>query len=147
MSNEVLRDLINTGFNQTRHVQPWAWRYAKQLMDRACALGLARPFDFGRGKGKYTSELHTPELATKLEHDPQAIKVASSYRASRTKRALDLFLRDGRLGDFKKDSVFLSDLEHELTAADIPYTVAPPLLRSGSLYVSLRREEATANAE
>ena len=144
MSNEVLRDLITTGFSQTRHVQPWAWRYAKQLMDRACALGLARPHDFGRGKGKYTSELHTPDLAAKLEHDPQAVKIASRYRATRTKRALDLFLRDGRLGDLKKDSVFLADLERELTAAGMPYTVAPPLLRSGSLYISLRRKEATA---
>jgi hypothetical protein len=38
-------------------------------------------------------------------------------------------------------------LEHELTAAGIPYTIAPPLLRSESLYVSLRREGTTANAE
>ena len=38
MSNEVLRDLITTGFSQTRHVQPWAWRYAKQLMGRQSRL-------------------------------------------------------------------------------------------------------------
>ncbi len=144
MSNEVLRDLINIGFSQTRHVQPWAWRYAKQLMDRACALGLARPYDFGRGKGKYTSELHTPDLAAKLEHDPQAVKIASRYRAARTKRALDLFLRDGRLGDLKKDSAFLADLVHELAAAGIPYTFAPPRLGSEVLYVSLKREETVA---
>ena len=144
MSSEVLRDLITTGFSQTRHVQPWAWRYAKQLMDRACALGLARPHDFGRGKGKYTSELHTPELAAKLEHDPQAVKIAARYRAARTKRALDLFLRDGRLGDLKKDSVFLADLQHELDAAGTPYTTAPPRRTSSDRYVSLRRKEMIA---
>ncbi len=46
--------LVTMGFCQPRFYTPSAWGKAKRFMDSVVVpAGFARPFNFGRGKGKY----------------------------------------------------------------------------------------------
>ena len=144
MKNEAIETLINIGFGHSSGVAPRVWRYAKQLMDHACTLGLAKPFNFGRGKGKYITDHDFLSIAARLERDPQAVKIAARFWTSRIKYTLEFFNDEGYTGDIKRDSVFLADLQHELDAAGTPYTTAPPRWTSSGRYVSLRRKEMIA---
>lgn len=143
--NESLSKLTHIGFGHSSGVAPWVWRYAKQLMDRACALGLAKPYNFGRGKGKYTTDSKIEDVASAMQRDPEAIKIAARYHQTHLKKALDLITSDaGHYWDIKKDSVFLADLEHALQTRGIAYTIEPPRLGSDRFYVSIKRQEAIA---
>jgi hypothetical protein len=52
-----VKELIGIGFDQPKHYKPSVWNSAKKIMDECVVLGLVQPHDFGRGKGKYTSDL------------------------------------------------------------------------------------------
>jgi hypothetical protein len=55
---EEATNLVGIGFCQQKFYKTSVWYKAKKLMDTVvCPNSLARPFDFGRGKGKYDSEL------------------------------------------------------------------------------------------
>ena len=65
-TKDELESYVNIGFCQPKFYRPEVWRKAKRVMDIACLLGLAKPFDFGRGKGKYDSDLKPSEVVSKL---------------------------------------------------------------------------------
>lgn len=61
-----IRLLISIGFCQPKFYKRSAWLKAKKLMDNVvCKNDLAEPYDYGRGKGKYTSKLDIPVVITK----------------------------------------------------------------------------------
>lgn len=63
LTAKEVESLVGIGFCQPKFYKPGVWRKAKKLMDTVvCPNGLARPFDFGRGKGKYDSELSIKDV-------------------------------------------------------------------------------------
>lgn len=66
-SPEELDTYIGIGFCQPKFYLPSAWRKAKKLMEIACSFGWAKPFDFGRGCGKYISDLDISEVKMKIQ--------------------------------------------------------------------------------
>lgn len=65
-TDDEIVQFVNIGFCQPKFYRPEVWRKAKRVMEIACSLGLAEPYDFGRGKGKYTSDLDMSEVSAKL---------------------------------------------------------------------------------
>ena len=61
-SKEEIEMYVGIGFCQPKFYKPEVWRKAKRVMEIACYLGLAEPFDFGRGKGKYHSGLSKSQV-------------------------------------------------------------------------------------
>lgn len=58
LTQDEVKTLIKIGFCQPKFYKPSIWRKAKSLMDEiAVPHKLARPHDYGRGKGKFTSDL------------------------------------------------------------------------------------------
>lgn len=56
LTQSEIENLVAIGFCQPKFYKPSVWARAKRLMDTVvCANGLAVPFDYGRGKGKYTT--------------------------------------------------------------------------------------------
>ncbi len=56
-SRQETKDTVGIGFCCPRYYLPASWRRAKNLMDTLLVpLGLAFPKDYGRGKGKYSSD-------------------------------------------------------------------------------------------
>lgn len=65
-TEDEVRHLVGIGFCQPRFYKPSVWRKAKRLMDNiVCPNGLAFPFDFGRGKGKYESDFSIEEVKSR----------------------------------------------------------------------------------
>ena len=61
-TEDELETYVRIGFCQPKFYRPEAWRKAKRVMEIACSLGLAKPFDYGRGKGKYDSDRDPKEV-------------------------------------------------------------------------------------
>lgn len=58
--------LISIGFCQPKYYKPSTWQKAKKVMNELCSFNIGvKPFDYGRGKGKYTydGKLSISELA------------------------------------------------------------------------------------
>jgi hypothetical protein len=61
-----VENLIKIGFCQPKFYKRSVWLKAKNLMDNVVVpAGLAKPFDYGRGKGKYTTNLSIEEVIQK----------------------------------------------------------------------------------
>lgn len=57
---------IKIGFCQQKFYKPSVWSKAKVLMEQiAVASNLAYPHDYGRGKGKFESDLTIDEVCNK----------------------------------------------------------------------------------
>jgi hypothetical protein len=77
--DKTINQLVKIGFCQPRHYQKTVWNYAKRMMDLACLKGYAEPFDFGKGKGKYVSNIEIKEVVSLLSQDRQAQEIARKY--------------------------------------------------------------------
>lgn len=56
-TRQEVKDTVGIGFCCPRYYLPASWRRAKNLMDTLLVpLGLAFPKDYGRGKGKYSTD-------------------------------------------------------------------------------------------
>lgn len=53
-TDEELKDLISIGFCQPKFYKPSVWAKAKRVMEKLRKTGYVTPFNYGRGKGKYT---------------------------------------------------------------------------------------------
>jgi hypothetical protein len=61
-------DLIMIGFCQPKFYKRSVWLKAKKLMDAVVVPnGLARPFDYGRGAGKYATDLKIKEVISRTK--------------------------------------------------------------------------------
>lgn len=67
LSADTIDVLVKIGFCQPKFYKPASWARAKRFMDSVvCPAGLAKPFDFGRGKGKYTTSLDVDDVVSKV---------------------------------------------------------------------------------
>lgn len=67
-SSVDVRSVICIAFCQPKNYTPAAWRRSKTLMDTlVCPLGLAFAYDFGRGKGKYSTDFDIDEVAKEIQ--------------------------------------------------------------------------------
>jgi len=64
LTEEEIENLVRIGFDQPKFYRPEVWRKAKRVMTIACSLGLAKPFDFGWGKGKYITNLSYSDVVS-----------------------------------------------------------------------------------
>ena len=53
-TDKEIKELISIGFCQPKFYTPSVWRKAKRVMEELTKTGYVTPFDYGRGKGKYT---------------------------------------------------------------------------------------------
>jgi hypothetical protein len=64
LTEDEIENLVRIGFGQPKFYRPEVWRKAKRVMIIACSLGLAEPFDFGRWKGKYLTDLSYSDVVS-----------------------------------------------------------------------------------
>lgn len=76
----LISDLVGIGFDCLGAYKPHVQRFAHIMMKRACELGLAEPFDYGRGKGKYTTTYSIKAVELKMLCDSEAYKIARRFR-------------------------------------------------------------------
>jgi hypothetical protein len=67
------------GFCQQKFYKPTSWKYAVALMNRVVELKLAQPFDYGRGKGKYTTDLDDKEIIRKIATDSKVQEIIKQH--------------------------------------------------------------------
>ncbi len=79
-NNKVLKDLIWAGFGHFGGYNQTTKNYLHRIMMVACDMGLAYPFDFGRGKGKYkTNNVDVKEVIEGLKNNPEAIAITEKF--------------------------------------------------------------------
>lgn len=66
-TREEIETYVSIGFCQPKFYTPSAWNKAKKLMTIAVAHNLAKPYNYGRGKGKYTTNLEIKDVYTALQ--------------------------------------------------------------------------------
>lgn len=67
-SSLEVKSVIRIAFCQPKYYTPTAWRRSKTLMDTlVCPLGLAFPHDYGRGKGKYSTNFDIDEVTKEIQ--------------------------------------------------------------------------------
>lgn len=62
----VIKEAISIGFCQPKFYKPSVWAKSKKIMEELCKMDCGViPFDYGRGKGKYSTnkEISIDELA------------------------------------------------------------------------------------
>ena len=59
---ENIREYVAIGFCQPKFYKPAAWNRAKKCMNKLTELGYVKEFDYGWGKGKYTTTEKGDEL-------------------------------------------------------------------------------------
>lgn len=84
--DKTIQKLVRIGFNQPKFYKKTVWNYAKRMMDLACLKGYAEPFDFGKGKGKYISNIEIKEVVNLLSQDRQAQEIARKFDGYRERR-------------------------------------------------------------
>lgn len=62
-TEHTVEQLVKIGLCQPKFYTPQVWRKANNIMLECCAFGLVWPHNFGRGKGKYNTNLSTQEIA------------------------------------------------------------------------------------
>lgn len=82
-------NLVNIGFDKLSAYKPSVVKAVKEIMARACELGLAEPYDFGKGKGKYrcVDGNSIEDVVKGLLDDKIARKIAMSYVNKQNKGA------------------------------------------------------------
>lgn len=58
----LMHKYINIGFCQRSFYKPATWRFAVDIMEYLRKQGYVEAYNFGRGKGKYTSDMNTVEI-------------------------------------------------------------------------------------
>lgn len=98
--------LVRIGFDKFAPYKPSTIKVVKELMNRACELGLAEPYDFGRGKGKYRTTVDSIEaVKSGLIDDPKAREIAKNY-VNKINKKNDLPLRqDESLNEVSQEVV------------------------------------------
>jgi hypothetical protein len=66
LTDEEIKERIGIGFCQQKFWKRSAWDKSMKIMKIVCSLGLAKPFNYGHGKGKYTSDLDISEVVSRV---------------------------------------------------------------------------------
>ena len=78
-TEQAIDNLVNIGFDKLSAYKPHVAKSAKGVLNRAVDKGLAVPHDFGRGKGKYHTNLHQDDVALGLIDDEETRNIANRY--------------------------------------------------------------------
>lgn len=78
-TEQAIDNLVNIGFDKLSAYKPHVAKSAKGVLNRAVDKGLAVPHDFGRGKGKYRTNLHQDDVALGLIDDEETRNIANRY--------------------------------------------------------------------
>ena len=73
--DEHIYEIIYLGFGQWQYIPTPLKPYIKQVMDILVEKGLAKVHDFGRGKGKYDSDLSIKEYVEKVKNIPEIMSI------------------------------------------------------------------------
>ena len=65
LDQEQVKRFIWIGFDKPCNYKKKYWNTANKLMNKLITKNLVRSFDYGRGKGKFTSDLDINEVITK----------------------------------------------------------------------------------
>lgn len=79
LAGEIDREIENlvwVGFDKPSEYRKSVWFNAKKMLMVACELGIAFEFDYGKGKGKYSSNLSIKEVVSLLQKNERAIEIA-----------------------------------------------------------------------
>ena len=87
-NNKVLRDLVYAGFGHSGMYTQTVWRYISSIMNIACKLNLAYPYDFGKGKGKYktTDNISIDDIVKALQGNTEALEATEKFIRYRDKK-------------------------------------------------------------
>lgn len=90
LEKSVIKELASIGFDCLAAYKRYIQRFAYLMMWRACSLGIAIEYDFGRGKGKFkTAETYSiDDVVNVLWTDEEAHKIARRYIKTRAKHGI-----------------------------------------------------------
>lgn len=74
-----IKELVKIGFCQPKNYKRTVWKYANEMMELAVDMGLAKPYDYGLGKGKYTCDGNISSVADKMVSNDDATQIAVRY--------------------------------------------------------------------
>ncbi|MCC0726439.1 hypothetical protein KGF36_11520 [Clostridioides sp. ZZV14-6009] len=77
--NNIIERLIGIGFCEPKYYKATVWKYANLVMQELCNMGLAYPFDFGRGKGKYKSNADEVTIYKKAKESTKIQEYSKKY--------------------------------------------------------------------
>nr|WP_312985337.1 hypothetical protein [Clostridioides sp.] len=77
--DNAIEKLIGIGLCQPKFYKPTVWKYANLVMQELCNMKLANPFDFGRGKGKYITNIDKEIIYKKAKENIQIKKYSKKY--------------------------------------------------------------------
>ena len=84
---QAAKRLLKIGCCQPRFYSPEVWRMANAFMQALCKQGLAEPFNYGRGKGKYNTSLDDAEILTRATLTPEISKLIIKFARMAKKAA------------------------------------------------------------
>lgn len=78
---DTLHKFVRIGFDKLHYYNPMVIKYVKMIMNIAISKGLAEPYNFGKGKGKYITKnnLSPDEVATSLESVEEVKPIVDKY--------------------------------------------------------------------
>ena len=90
IEKSLIKELVNIGFDCLAPYKRYIQRFAYLMMWRACKLGVAIEYDFGRGKGKFKTAgtYSINDVIITLLMDEEAYKLARRYRKTRAKHGV-----------------------------------------------------------
>lgn len=76
-----MKDLVHIGFSQKKYAGVTIWKYANSLMLRGEQLGICYPYNYGRGKGQWTTPkgITINDVTKKLTSDGKAKQILAQY--------------------------------------------------------------------
>lgn len=83
----IISDLVNIGLDCLAPYKRYVQRFAYLMMWRACRLGVAEEYNFGRGKGKFrcAGTYSINDVIITLLMDEEAYKYAKRFIKARAK--------------------------------------------------------------
>ncbi|EGT5282748.1 hypothetical protein NMJ53_012055 [Clostridioides difficile] len=77
--NNTIEHLIGIGFCEQKYYKPTVWKYANLVMQELCSMGLTYPFDFGRGKGKYQTNIDEETIYKRAKENTKIQEYSKKY--------------------------------------------------------------------
>lgn len=77
--NNIIERLIGIGFCQPKFYKQTVWKYANLVMQELCSMELVYPFDFGRGKGKYESNVDKDTIYKRAKENTKIQEYSKKY--------------------------------------------------------------------
>ncbi|HCQ5967491.1 TPA: hypothetical protein ACVT6Z_001440 [Clostridioides difficile] len=77
--DNIIERLIEIGFCKPKYYKATVWKYANLVMQELCGMGLAYPCDFGRGNGKYNTNIDEEVIYKKAKESTKIQEYSKKY--------------------------------------------------------------------